>query len=98
MHPLGRGPDRAVVRGHKELRDWVDSVTAIDELHFDATHYTTAGQFVVARVRVRAQQSGTATPLDVPVVQVFELTEGRIQRLSTYLDDGQTLGAVGLRE
>lgn len=99
LHPFGRDAHTTVFRGHDGLRQWVESVIeATEEFRFEPTQYTTAGRFVVARVGVRARQPGAATPLNIHVIQVFELAEGRVQGLSTHLAEGQTVEAMGLRD
>ena len=37
-------------------------------------------------------------PIDVPLFQVFEMRDGRIQRGTAYLDKAEALEAVGLSE
>ena len=89
----------AARQGHEALREWVE---AMDEIWEDGRHepeeFIDAGDFVVVVLRVRARRRDRGVPFDLPLLHVFEMRDGRIQRGTAYLDKVEALEAVGLSE
>ena len=99
MYDVAGGPQTAARQGHEALREWVQ---AMDEIWEDGRHepeeFIDAGDFVVVVLRVRARRRDGGVPFDLPLLHVFEMRDGRIQRGTAYLDKVEALQAVGLSE
>ena len=99
MYDLAGGPEAPARQGHEALREWVEAVDGIwEDGRYEPEEFIDAGDFVVVAVRVRARRRDIRVPVDVPLFQVFEMRDGRIQRGRAYLDKAEALEAVGLSE
>lgn len=71
---------------------------AWNEYTFRYQTYLDAGDEVLAIGSFRGQARGTANKLDVPLVHIWKLRDGKAVRLRAYLDYSEALeAAVGLR-
>jgi ketosteroid isomerase-like protein len=99
MYDLAGGPEAPARQGHEALREWVETVDGIwEDGRYEPEEFIDAGDFVVVALRVRARRRDIRVPVDVPLFQVFEMRDGRIQRGRAYLDKAEALEAVGLSE
>ena len=99
MHDLAGGPEAPPRQGHEALRAWVETVDSLwEDGRYEPHEFIDAGDFVVVAVRIRGRRRDTRVTIDVPMFQVFEMREGKIQRGSAYLDKAEALEAVGLSE
>ena len=99
MYDLAGGPEAPARQGHEALREWVEAVDGIwEDGRYEPEEFIDAGDFVVVAVRVRARRRDIRVPVDVPLFQVFEMRDGRIQRGRAYLDKAEALEAAGLSE
>jgi ketosteroid isomerase-like protein len=99
MYDLAGGPEAPARQGHEALREWVETVDGIwEDGRYEPEEFIDAGDFVVVAVRVRARRRDIRVPVDVPLFQVFEMRDGRIQRGRAYLDRTEALEAAGLSE
>ena len=99
MYDLAGGPEAPARQGHEALREWVETVDGIwEDGRYEPEEFIDAGDFVVVALRVRARRRDIRVPVDVPLFQVFEMRDGRIQRGRAYLDKTEALEAVGLSE
>jgi ketosteroid isomerase-like protein len=99
MYDLAGGPEGPARQGHHALREWVETVDEIwEDGRYEPEEVIDAGDFVVVALRVRARRRDIRVPLDVPLFQVFEMRDGRIQRGRAYLDKTEAFEAAGLAE
>jgi ketosteroid isomerase-like protein len=99
MHDLSSIPDAPVRRGHAALREWVSMMDDIwVDGRYEPKEFIDAGQSVVVAVRATARGRGSDIPMDVEMFHVFEMQDGKVGRCWSYLDRGEALEAVRLRE
>jgi uncharacterized protein len=84
-------------RGHQGAREWL---AALDE-NFETwellpEEFMDRGDTVVATGRLHARGRGSGIELDQEVGWVFEIREGRMLRLHTFLDREEALAAGGI--
>ena len=100
-HELPTIPDAApVYRGHDDLRKWFEMMENVwtEESHYEPEEFTAAGEFVLVAVRALARGRGSGAPVEVSFFQVFEMRDGKVQRLWNYSDEQEALEAAGLSE
>jgi uncharacterized protein len=105
IHPdaeiLSRGlMEGRPLRGREGARRWFREVDEqFDEWRITAEEWRDAGDYVVAlaQAHIHGRESGIA--FDQPVGWLFEIRDGRVFRLETFLDKPtEALEAAGLRE
>jgi ketosteroid isomerase-like protein len=105
MHPdaeiLSRGlMEGRLLRGREGVRRWFREVDEqFDEWRITTEEWRDAGVYVVAlgRLHIHGRESGIA--FDQPVGWLFEIRDGQVFRLETFLDKpAEALDAAGLSE
>jgi hypothetical protein len=88
------GPD-AIRRFFTDIQD-----TAPDfRIELERLDAIDAGRVLAfTRVTATGRASGLSAASDMPTVNVYELTEGKIRRVRIFLDRQEALEAVGLSE
>ena len=84
-------------RGHEGAREWL---AALDE-NFEtwdlaAEQFIERGETIVALGRIRARGRGSGVELDQDVGWVFQIRDGKMLRLQTFLDREEALAAAGM--
>jgi ketosteroid isomerase-like protein len=99
LHDLPTIPGAAVHRGHAEMRRWADElIETAEDLRFEPQRFIEAGEFVLVAVRASATGRGSGAPVQMSFFHVFELSDGKIRRLLSYIEEADALQAVGLRK
>jgi ketosteroid isomerase-like protein len=105
IHPdaeiLSRGlMEGRLLRGREGFRLWFREVDEqFDEWTITTDEWRDVGEYVVALGRFRMHGRGSGITFDQPVGWLFEIRDGQLIRLETFLDDpGEALTAAGLRE
>jgi ketosteroid isomerase-like protein len=99
-HDLPTVPDAPVMRGHHELRKWVEAQADVwtAESYYELEEFTASGDFVIVSVRAHAWGRGSRAPAEFKFFQVLEMREGKVQRAWAYFDEAEALEAAGLSE
>ena len=97
-HDLPTMPDAPVRRGHDDLRAWIEMMGDVwtEESYYKPEEFTAAGDFVLVAVRTHAWGRGSGVPIEVSFFWVFEMRDGKVQRVWSYFDKGEALEAAGL--
>jgi len=98
---LAHAPDAPErVRGLSALQTiWDQWEEAFDDFGADIEEYIDAGRYVIAVTRWYARGEGSGVLTDVRQVDVFEVEDGRVVRVTlAYPDTPTALKAVGLAE
>jgi ketosteroid isomerase-like protein len=99
MYDLPEIPGAPVRRGHDALREWLVMMEGIwVDPRYEPEEFIEAGQFFVVAVRGTARGRGSGIPMDVSMFHVFEIEDGKVRRLWSYLNRDEALEAVGLLE
>ena len=69
-----------------------------EESYYEPERFTTAGDFVIVAVRAHGSGRGSGVPIEISFFTVFEMRDGKVQRLWSYFDEEKALEAAGLRE
>jgi ketosteroid isomerase-like protein len=88
------------VRGHEGVRRWFREVDEqFDEWTIITDEWRDAGDYVVALGRLHMHGRASGITFDQPVGWLFEIRDGQVFRLETFLDDAaEALEAAGLSE
>ena len=100
VHDLPTIPDAPVRHGHDDLRKWVEMMQDVwsEESYYEPERFTTAGDLVIVAVRAHGSGRGSGVPIEISFFTVFEMRDGKIQRLWSYFDEEKALEAARLRE
>ncbi len=105
IHPdaeiLSRGlMEGRLVRGREGFRRWFREVDEqFDEWTIITEEWRDAEDYVVALGRLHMHGRGSGITFDQPVGWLFEIRDGQVFRLETFLDDpADALEAAGLEE
>jgi ketosteroid isomerase-like protein len=84
-------------RGHEGAREWL---AALDE-NFEtwnlvADEFLERGETIVVLGHIRARGRGSGVELDQDVGWVFQIRDGKMLRLHTFLDREEALAAAGM--
>jgi ketosteroid isomerase-like protein len=92
------GGKAAVYRGHDGVRKFVREMEEAVDARIEYLEARDAGEriVVIGSVRVRGKTSGAAT--QSPIAWLAEFENGRVVRLTDYLDPQAALEAAGLEE
>jgi len=71
---------------------------AWDEFRGLASEYRDLGERVLWIGRLEARGRGSGVPLSAPLAVLYDLRDGKISRMHSYLDHGEALRAAGLSE
>ena len=89
-----------LLRGREGVRRWFREVDEqFDEWSITTEEWRDAGDYVVALGRAHMHGRESGIELDQPVGWLFEIRDGQVLRLETFLDKpAEALEAAGLRE
>ena len=91
--------EASTVRGHDALIHWMDRwLEAWDEAWDEIDQIIEAGKMVVAAIRVHGRGRTSGMKISQRLFDVFELREGRVLRITEFLDLDDALQAAGLSE
>ena len=91
--------EASAIRGHNALMRWIERwLEAWDDTWDEIDEIIDAGEMVIAAIRVHGRGRKSGMEISQPLFDVFELRDGRILRISEYLDPDQALEAAGLQE
>jgi ketosteroid isomerase-like protein len=90
--------DWGMRRGFEEVRDaWATWFEAFERVDFEIEDLITAGDTVVAFIRVSGRGRGSGLVIDQRLPSVWTVRGGRVVRVRGYRDDADALDAAGLR-
>jgi ketosteroid isomerase-like protein len=105
IHPdaevLSRGlMEGRLLRGPEGVRRWFREVDEqFDEWSLTVEEWRDPGDYVVALGRIHMHGRGSGIAFDQPAGWLFEIRDGQLFRLDTFLDEpAQALEAAGLAE
>jgi ketosteroid isomerase-like protein len=86
--------------GHEAVRRWFREIEEqFDEWTVIPDEWRDAGDLVATVGRVRLRGRGSGVSFEAPVGWLFEIRDGKLSRLQTFLDDpASAFAAAGLRE
>jgi ketosteroid isomerase-like protein len=94
------GGAATVCRGHGDVRDYVRELDeGLTDIHVQLTEIRDLGEerlLGIGRASGRGRASGAE--IEAPIVFVVEYRDGKIFRMSDYLDPDEALEAAGLSE
>ena len=92
-------PVRATFRGYDGYRRWfTDAFASFDNVRCDPEDLIPAGDRVVVPVKISGDDHSNGVHLEVSVVLVHELRDGRILRQRIYSDRARALREAGVPE
>jgi ketosteroid isomerase-like protein len=101
-HPLTLamfGQEATVYRGHEGIRQFIRDVDEVlPGLQVEPLEARDLGERVVASGRLRARGRASGAEIESPISWVVEFKDGRVIRMSDYLDPKEALEAAGLSE
>jgi ketosteroid isomerase-like protein len=93
------GGQATICRGHSGVREYLQD---LDEgfavRHVEISEYRDLGKSIVAIGNVRGRGRVSGAELDSPISFVAEFRDGKVFRMSDYLDSKEALKAAGLAE
>jgi ketosteroid isomerase-like protein len=85
--------------GHEGFLAFVSQVLdAFEDYRVEPEEFLDAGERVVVFLHHQARGKGSGAPIELRDAQVWTIAEDRATRIDLYLDRGEALDAVGLRE
>ena len=91
--------ETGTIRGHDSLIRWNQRwLEAWDDNWDEVDQTIETGEMVVAAIRVHGRGRKSGVEISQRLFDVFELRDGKIVRMTEYLDRHQALEAVGLSE
>jgi|SRR6266536_4380681 len=92
-------PGGGVHRGLEAVKAFVREYLEMWETHtLEQERVVDAGERVVHLCRLHATGKGSGVTLDTPIAYVHTFRDGKFARTMVFLDHGEALEAVGLRE
>jgi ketosteroid isomerase-like protein len=96
---VGGLTEGSVWRGHEQIRDFFEQdAEAWDERRLDAERFIDAGDCVVVLLHEFRRGKGSGVEMETDTAMVYEVRDGHVVRIQGYMDRGEALEAVGLRE
>ena len=93
------GGQATVCRGHDGVREYLwDLDEGFDVRHVEISEFRDLGKRIVAIGHVRGRGRVSSAELDSPISFVAEFRDGKVFRMSDFLDGKEALKAVGLSE
>jgi ketosteroid isomerase-like protein len=86
----------AVYRGHAGMRRFWDDFHDVWDFQFDAIDFRDLGDALVILAQTSVTGRASGVELETPLGMVARFADGRLIRLDSYLDHGETLAAAGL--
>lgn len=88
-----------VYRGREGIEAFLGEVDDIwAEFRPLPEEYRDLGDRVLGLGRLKARGRGSGVPIDEPWGGIYDVQEGKVSRIRTYLDHGEALRAAGLAE
>jgi ketosteroid isomerase-like protein len=85
------------VRGHVALIAWIERwLEAWEDAWDEIDEIVASGEVVVAAIRVHGRGRSSGLEISQRLFDVHELRDGRVLRITEYLESHQALGAAGL--
>jgi ketosteroid isomerase-like protein len=85
------------VRGHNALVAWIERwLEAWEDAWDQIDEIVASGEIVVAAIRVHGRGRSSGLEISQRLFDVHELRDGRVLRITEYLDSDQALAAAGL--
>jgi ketosteroid isomerase-like protein len=86
-------------RGHEGVRRWFGSFgDAMEGVYFEGQEFTSVDDKVLVDTTLHARGRTTGIETEQRAFLVWTLREGMVTRVDTFVERGQALEAVGLRE
>jgi ketosteroid isomerase-like protein len=96
---VGGLTEGSVWRGPEQIRDFFEQDSeAWDERRLDAERFIDAGDCVVVLLHEFRRGKGSGVEMETDTAMVYEVGDGRVVGIQGYMDRGEALEAVGLRE
>jgi uncharacterized protein len=93
------GTEETVYRGHDGVRKFMREVDeAFSEVQIDLLETRDLGERIVVIGHLRARGKASSAETESPIGWVVEFKDGRVTRMSDYLDPKAAFEAAGLRE
>jgi ketosteroid isomerase-like protein len=88
-----------IFRGREGAETYLARLSdAWEEFRTVAEDLRDLGDHVLMLGRMEGRGKGSGVPVDTPLGQIFDVRDGKICRIRSYLDHGEALKAVGLAE
>src|SRR6476620_4687841 len=85
------------IHGHDALGRWIDRwLEAWDDAWDEIDEIVASGEIVVAAIRVHGRGRSSGLEISQRLFDVHELCDGRVLRITEYLEPAQALSASGL--
>jgi ketosteroid isomerase-like protein len=102
VHPLTLamfGREGTVYRGHDGIRQFIRDVDEVlPGIQVQPLEIRDLGERIVANGRLHARGRASGAEVESPIGWVVEFREGRVTRMTDYLDPKEALEAAGLRD
>lgn len=96
---IGGAVDGRVYRGHQGIDTWLEELRVVWETQrLYGDEYRDLGESVLLLGRIEGRGRASGVEVNAPLGAVFDLYDGKIRRLRTYLDQDEALRAAGLSE
>ena len=90
--------EASAIRGHDALIRWIERwLEAWDDAWDEIDEVIEAGEVVVAAIRVHGRGRRSKMEISQRLFDVFELRDGRVLRVTEYLNHDRALEAAGFR-
>jgi ketosteroid isomerase-like protein len=102
IHPLTLamfGREGTVYRGHEGIRQFIGDVDEVlPGIQVEPLEIRDLGERIVANGRLQARGKASGAEVESPIGWHVEFREGRVIRMTDYLDPKEALKAAGLSE
>ena len=89
----------ATYRGHEGVRRYLGTVAdEFDDLRIEPLELIDAGDQVVVSIRISGRGKSSGAPVDVTLISVSSLRDGKVVRTRNYPTKAEALEAAGLSE
>ena len=98
FHSTFAASEGRMFRGHRGIREYFETLEeAFDDLHLEAEDIVDAGDDrVVLLVWVSGRGKGSEIPVRHLYGQIWTLSDGRVEKIESYLDPAEALRGAGL--
>jgi ketosteroid isomerase-like protein len=93
-------PDRPALgfRGHDGIREWVEKLRGIANVHFESRSLIDSGDVIVSEWAARGRGQASGVPIQWTTFAVLRMRDGRIASAQGFLSKADALEAAGLSE
>jgi ketosteroid isomerase-like protein len=102
IHPLtlaSFGTEGTVYRGHEGIRHFIRDVDEVlPGIQIEPLEIRDLGERIVANGRLHARGRASGADVESPIGWLVDFREGRVFRMTDYLDPKEALDAAGLQE